>query len=91
MSRRTHDRKTESLGCGYLVKLTVLISLLMLINSAGVGYFVRALVPLLPEVLDDVRLYQFFQIFLPILIIGIQFWIYDRWKDRRLTQTRPES
>lgn len=90
MSRRPISRNSQNIGFGYLLKLTVLISLLMLINSSLVGQFVRKVVPLLPDVLDDVRLYQFFQIFLPILIICVQFWIYDRWKDHRLARQHSE-
>ena len=78
-------------SAGYLLKLTLLISILMIVNSYLVGQLVARGIHLLPDVLDDVRLYQFFQIFLPILMVGAQFWIYDRLKDRWLTSLDPES
>lgn len=84
MARRPKSTSSRGIGFAYLLKLTVLISVLMLVNSYLVGQVVRSNVHLLPEILDDVRLYQFFQIFLPIVMVGIQFWIYDRIKDRRL-------
>lgn len=84
MASRTKFTNSQGLGCGYLLKLTVLISVLMIVNSYIVGQFVRSGVHLLPEVLDDVRLYQFFQIFVPIMMVCVQFWLYDRLKDRWL-------
>jgi hypothetical protein len=79
---------SDRIGCGYLLKLTLLISLLMIGNSYLVGLLVGSTVHLLPEVLDDIRLYQFFQIFVPILMVCLQFWIYDRLKDRWLASSQ---
>ena len=86
MARRKKTTRSRGIGIAYLMKLTVLITVLMLINSNLIGQLVRMTVRLLPDILDDVRLYQFFQIFLPMIMVAIQFWIYDRWKDRRLSQ-----
>ena len=81
MSRPEKPTDSSGLGCGYLLKLTLLISVLMIVNSYMAGKVVRSFVHLLPDILDDIRLYQFFQIFLPIVLVCIQFWIYDRCKD----------
>ena len=81
MPRPEKPMASSGLGCGYLLKLTLLISVLMIVNSYLVGKVVRSFVYLLPDILDDIRLYQFFQIFLPIVVVCIQFWIYDRCKD----------
>ncbi len=81
MAKRFKSARVQGIGFIYLMKLTVLISVLMIGNSYLVGKVVFANVGFLPDVLDDVRLYQFFQIFVPIILVCIQFWIYDRWKD----------
>jgi hypothetical protein len=69
-------------GCGYLLKLTIGITLLMLANSYLVGLLVQANLGWIPEFLHDVRLYQFCQIFLAFLMVVVQFWVYDRLTDR---------
>jgi len=83
--------KQQGLGAGYLLKLTILISLLMICNSHLVGQVVQANVTMLPDFLNDVRLYQFFQIFVPIVLLCLQFWVYDRFKDRTLTRMESGS
>ena len=84
MAKTKNLSHSDAIGCGYLLKLTLLISILMIVNSYIVGKMVAVFVRRLPDILDDVRLYQFFQVFLPILIVCIQFWIYDRIKDHWL-------
>ncbi len=69
------------IGCGYLLKLTVGISALMIANSWLVGKVVDANMENVPDLFDDVRVYQFFQIFVPILLVCLQFWVYDRIRD----------
>lgn len=91
MANPAKSSSSRGIGCGYLLKLTLLISLLMILNSYLVGLVVRSSVHLLPDVLDDVRLYQFFQIFVPILLVCFQFWIYDRVKDRLIGSGDIES
>ena len=81
MAKSRNLSNSNALGCGYLLKLTLLISVLMIANSYVVGKMVGSVVGMLPDILDDVRLYQFFQVFLPIVIVCIQFWVYDRFKD----------
>ena len=80
---RSHASSVPSpgIGCGYLVKLTIGISLLMIANSWLVGKIVGANIKNLPDIFDDVRVYQFFQIFVPILLVCVQFWLYDRIRD----------
>lgn len=84
MAKTRNLSHSDAIGCGYLLKLTLLISILMIVNSYVVGKVVASFVRKLPDILDDVRLYQFFQVFLPIVIVCIQFWIYDQIKDRWL-------
>ena len=84
MANRTKSQTRRGIGFIYLLKLTLLISVLMIGNSYLVGQVVRSNVHRLPDVLDDVRLYQFFMIFVPILLVCLQFWIYDRIKDRSM-------
>ncbi len=70
------------IGCGYLLKLTVGIIAMMIANSYLVGMFIQANIPYLPELLRDVRLYQFCQIGFPFVMVLVQFWIYDWIRDR---------
>ncbi|MGI9519490.1 MAG: hypothetical protein ACR2NP_20730 [Pirellulaceae bacterium] len=73
--------QSSGIGCAYLVKLTIGISLLMIANSWLVGKIVGANMPYVPDLFDDVRVYQFFMIFVPILMVCAQFWVYDRIRD----------
>ena len=58
----------------------------MILNSYIVGKIVEANLPIIPDLFHDVRLFQFCQIFFPFLLVLIQFWIYDRFKDYRIAQ-----
>ena len=89
ISKQKFKKPAAGIGCGYLLKLTVGIIALMIANSYLVGMFIQANIPYLPEVLQDVRVYQFFQIGLPFVMVLIQFWIYDRIRDR-MSATRME-
>ncbi len=77
-------KRPRGIGCGYLVKLTVGTSLLMIANSYLVGKLVEASLPSIPEFFHDVRLFQFCQIFFPIFLVMLQFWLYDRFRDYQL-------
>ena len=57
MAKRFKSARVQGIGFIYLMKLTVLISVLMIGNSYLVGKVVFANVGFLPDVLDDVRLY----------------------------------
>jgi hypothetical protein len=70
------------IGASYLLKLTIGISLLMIANSYLVGMILQANLSYIPELLHDVRLFQFCQIFIPFILVLVQFWIYDRMCDR---------
>lgn len=70
------------IGVLYLLKLTIGISLLMIANSYVVGLVVQANLPFIPDFFNDIRLFQFCQVFVPFLMVLIQFMVYDRIRDR---------
>ncbi len=80
-NRSTKSRRT-GIGAGYLLKLTIGISLLMIANCYLVGILVQANLKYIPQFFHDVRLYQFCQIFVSFVLVLIQFWIYDRLRYR---------
>ena len=86
MKRKKPKRKIQGIGLGYLFKLTILISVLMIGNGYLVKQVVAANIKNIPEFFNDVRLYQFFMFFASIGMVSLQFWMYDRWKDRRLSR-----
>lgn len=82
IGKKKPGKPWAGIGGGYLLKLTIGIIALMIGNSWLVGVLVQANIVYLPELLRDVRVYQFFQISLPFVMVLIQFWIYDRIRDR---------
>ena len=82
MPKRARSDRPTGIGCGYMLQMTAVISALMLANSfvvgQAIGMFMQANRGRIPDIFDDVRVYQFFQIFGPILLVAIQFWIFDR-------------
>ena len=82
---------SPGIGCGYLLKLTAGISALMIANSWLVGKVVAANMQHVPDLFDDVRVYQFFQIFVPILLVCLQFWVYDRIRDAWIRRGHAED
>jgi hypothetical protein len=79
--------QVRGIGCGYLLKLTIGIIVLMIANSYLIGLLVQSNLYLLPEFLKDVRVFQFSQILFPFLMVVVQFWIYDWIRDRYREQT----
>ncbi len=83
MKRGRHSiNRGGGIGCGYLLKLTIGITLLMLANSYVVGLVVQANLSRIPEFLHDIRLYQFCQIVFAFILMLVEFHLYDRLTDR---------
>ncbi len=79
--KRSYRIRVARIGAGYLLKLTLGICLLMIINSYLVGLIVQTNLRYIPGFFHDVRLFQFSQIFFSFVLVLIQFWIYDRIRD----------
>lgn len=79
--RHFNYRRKRSNGTAYLVKLTIGITLLMLVNGYVVGLVVQGNLKYIPAWLHDVRLYQFCQILFSFLLVVGQLWLYDRVRD----------
>lgn len=56
----------------------------MILNSYIAGKVLESNLQYIPELFHDVRLFQFCQIFVPILLVLFQFWVYDRIRDRMI-------
>jgi hypothetical protein len=81
-SSRQTARPLAGIGIGYLLRLTVVLVVLMVANAWIIGQAVYANLDHFPRVLHDVRLFQFFQVFGAFLLLGIQFWLWDRISER---------
>lgn len=74
-------RRHAGIGAVYLLKLTLLATGLMILNSFLMGKFVEANFNSFPMFFQDVRIYQFAQVVLPFLLVLLQFRIYDWFRD----------
>ena len=71
-SKPAESRATSSLGCGHIAMIGLVLVLLLIANV----FFVRAFFSANLSGLDD-RLFQASQFLLPILMIFIEYRIYD--------------
>lgn len=71
-SKLAQSRSTGSLGCGYIAMSGVVLVLLLVANV----FFVRAFFSANLSGLDD-RIFQASQFMLPIILIFIEYRIYD--------------
>lgn len=81
-SRSAKARRKTGIGAAYLLKLTLLATGLMILNSFLMGKFVEANIGSFPMFFQDVRVYQFAQVVLPFLLVLLQFRVYDWIRDR---------
>lgn len=78
MHKRPPKTGSPNIGCVFLVGIGATISLLLFLNSLFVRFFFGVNL----AGIDD-RVFQAIQFVLPIVMIFIQFWIYDWWTLRR--------
>lgn len=80
-SHSVKARHKTGIGAAYLLKLTLLATGLMILNSFMMGKFVEANIGSFPMFFQDVRVYQFAQVVLPFMLVLLQFRIYDWIRD----------
>lgn len=76
-SKLAQSRAAGSLGCGYIAMIGVILIVLLVANV----FFVRAFFSANLSGLDD-RAFQAFQFVLPIIMIFIEYRIYDAFFNR---------
>ncbi len=78
--KRKHQRKQQA-GCMFLFTTGLVIILLLLLNT----FFVRIFFSVNLSGIDE-RIFQAAQFVLPIIMIFIEFWLYDLVTFRRKAQ-----
>ena len=76
-SKLAQSRAAGSLGCGYIAMIGLVLILLLVANV----FFVRAFFSSNLSGLDD-RVFQALQFMLPIILIFIEYRIYDAFFNR---------
>lgn len=75
---KTVRRKTGQFGCGFMLASGLVIILLLVLNGAFVRIFFAANFARIDE-----RIFHAAQFVLPIVMIAIEFWIYDQIVNRK--------
>lgn len=78
MSKSKSRRSTGQLGCGFILLSGLVLITLLVMNA----YFVRTFFKTNLSGIDE-RIFQAAQFVLPILMIFIEFWIYDQFANRK--------
>jgi uncharacterized membrane protein len=68
------------------MRVVLCACLLFIVNFVVVGLIVRFNLPYLPPWLAEFRLVQGVQTVAPIVLIFVEFWLYDLLADRRLAR-----
>ena len=69
-------------GCGYVSVVTLVACVLLVINSFMVHAGLSAYQEVAPAELSEPRAQQAIQIVLPVILIFMEYWLYDRLVDR---------
>ena len=69
-------------GCGYVSVVTLVACVLLVINSFMVHAGLKAYQEVAPAELSEPRAQQAIQIVLPVILIFMEYWLYDRLVDR---------
>ena len=75
---KSNRRKPGQLGCGFILSSGLVLILLLVVNA----FIVRTFFGLNLAGVDD-RVFQAAQFVLPIIMIAIQYWIYDQIVNRK--------
>ena len=75
---KTNKRKPGQLGCGFFFASGLILILLLVMNA----FFVRAFFSANLAGIDE-RVFQAAQFVLPIIMIAIEYWIYDQIVNRK--------
>lgn len=82
---KSKKRKPGQLGCGFMLVSGIVLIVLLVANLM----FVRIFFGVNLAQLDD-RVFQAAQFVLPIIMIAIEYWIYDQIVNRRKISNRDE-
>lgn len=77
---------TGQLGCGFLLSTGIVLLVLLWLNTVFVKTFFAANLAKIDE-----RVFNAAQFMLPIILIFIEFWIYDAIKDYWIVRRKSES
>jgi threonine/homoserine/homoserine lactone efflux protein len=69
-------------GCGYVVVITLIACVLLVVNSFLVYAALGAYQEFAPAEMSEPRAQQAMQIVMPVLLIFLEYWLYDRFIDR---------
>ena len=69
-------------GCGYVAVVTLVACVLLVINSFMVHAALSAYQEVAPPEMSEPRAQQAIQIVLPVILIFMEYWLYDRLVDR---------
>lgn len=72
-------RKWTHLGCSYVIGMGLLCIALLLVN----GIVVRSFLAANARMIEDLRWEQAINYFVPVLLVFVEFWIYDLFRGRR--------
>jgi uncharacterized membrane protein YhdT len=73
MSKSKAKRASGQLGCGFILFSGIILITLLVVNA----FFVRTFFKSNLSGIDD-RVFQAAQFILPIILVFIEFWIYDQ-------------
>jgi uncharacterized membrane protein YhdT len=80
MAQPKSKRSAGQLGCGFMLLSGIVLIILLVLNA----FFVRTFFKSNLSGIDD-RIFQAAQFVLPILMIFIEFWMYDQIFNRKKT------
>lgn len=69
-------------GCGYVFVITLIACVLLVVNSFMVQAALGAYQEFAPAELSEPKAQQALQIVMPVLLIFLEYWLYDRLVDR---------
>lgn len=80
--KRKYKRRQRASGATwFVIKISLLCCFLLLVNAAACQLLCVFFQGIIPQAFEDLRSIQAIMYFGPILLICIEFWIYDRRVD----------
>lgn len=91
MAKQFRQRNRSSGATWFIIKVGLLCCVLWLINAVICQFLVFFFQQLAQTTFNDRRVVQAIMFFGPVLMIALEFWIYDRQVDRRLRKRQKED
>lgn len=83
---KSNSRQSGQIGCGFILLSGIVLIGLLILNA----FFVRTFFKSNFSGIDD-RIFQAAQFVLPIIMIFIEYWIFDQIFNRKKFLTEPDS